>query len=181
MRKLILRMSMSIDGFVGGPKGELDWIFRNIDDESIAFGVAQLWEVGVHAMGSVTYRDMAAHWPTSTEPWAPPMNEIPKVVFSKTLKSAPWGPARVLGGDLGEEVARLKAEPGKDILAHGGARFAQALTRRCLVDEYWLLVHPVALGAGLPMFADLPKPTDLKLIGVKAFPGGTIAKTYRPA
>ena len=115
MRKLILRMSMSLDGFVGHARGELEWIFRHVDDESIAFGVAQLWEAGVHAMGGSTYRDMAAHWPTSTEPWAAPMNQLPKVVFSKTLKSAPWGPTRILSGDLAEESARLKAEPGKDI------------------------------------------------------------------
>jgi dihydrofolate reductase len=144
-------------------------------------GIAQLWEAGVHAMGHATYREMAAHWPTSTEPWASPMNQIPKVVFSKTLKEASWGPTRILNGDLADEVARLKAEPGKDILAHGGARFAQSLTRLGLVDEYWLLVHPVALGAGLPMFKDLPKPVDLKLISVKAFAGGTVAKAYRPA
>jgi dihydrofolate reductase len=181
MRKLILRMSMSLDGFVGGPRGELDWIFRNVDEESIAFGIAQLWEAGVHAMGRVTYCDMAAHWPTSTEPWAPPMNQIPKAVFSKTLKETPWGTTRILGGDLAHEVARLKAEPGKDILVHGGARFAQAVTRLGLVDEYWLLVHPVALGAGLAMFKDLPKSIALKLVSVKAFPGGTVAKTYRPA
>jgi dihydrofolate reductase len=181
MRKLILRMSMSMDGFVSGPNGELDWIFRHIDQESTAFGVAQLWDAGVHAMGRATYGDMAAHWPTSTEPWAPPMNEIPKVVFSRTLKDAPWGPTRILGGDLAEEVARLKSEPGKNILAHGGARFAQALTRLGLVDEYWLLVHPVALGGGLAMFKELPKPLDLKLVSVKTFSGGPIAKTYRPA
>ena len=82
---------------------------------------------------------------------------------------------------MAEEVARLKAEPGKDVLVHGGARFAQALTRLGLVDEYWLLVHPVALGVGLAMFRDLPKSIDLKLVQVKAFPGGTVAKTYRPA
>jgi dihydrofolate reductase len=180
MRKLILRMSMSLDGFVGGSKGELDWIFNNVDKESIAFGIAQLWEAGLHAMGRATYRDMAAHWPTSAEPWAAPMNQIPKVVFSKTLKDAPWGPVRILSGDLAEEVARLKAEPGKDILVHGGARFAQAVTRLGLVDEYWLLVHPVALGAGLAMFKDLPTPTSLRLVNVKAFSGGTVAKTYRP-
>ena len=181
MRKLILRMSMSLDGFVARPKGELEWIFRNVDEESIAFGIAQLWEAGAHAMGGITYRDMAAHWPTSTEPWAPPMNQIPKVVFSKTLKDAPWGPTRILSGDLAEEIARLKNEPGKDILAHGGARFAQALTRLGLVDEYWLLVHPVALGAGLAMFKELARPIDLKLASVKAFSGGTVAKIYRPA
>jgi len=181
MRRVILRMSMSLDGFVGGPQGDLQWIFRHVDEESIAFGIAQLWEAGVHAMGRVTYRDMASHWPTSTEPWAPPMNQIPKVVFSKTLRDAPWGPTRILSGDLAEEIACLKAEPGKDVLVHGGAGFAQALTRLGLVDEYWLLVHPVALGAGLSMFKDLPKSIDLKLVRVKTFPGGTVAKTYRPA
>lgn len=180
MRKLILRMSMSLDGFVGRPKGELEWIFRNIDEDSIAFGIAQLWEAGVHAMGRVTYGDMAAHWPTSTEPWAPPMNQIPKVVFSKTLKEARWHTTRILNGDLAEEVARLKAEPGKDILAHGGAGFARSLTRLGLVDEYWLLVHPVALGAGLPIFEDLPRRVDLRLVSVRAFPGGTVASIYRP-
>jgi dihydrofolate reductase len=123
---------------------------------------------------------MAAHWPASAEPWAAPMNQIPKVVFSKTLRDAPWGPVRILSGELAEDVARLKAEPGKDILVHGGARFAQAVTRLGLVDEYWLLIHPVALGAGLAMFKDLPKPTSLKLVNVRAFSGGTIAKTYRP-
>jgi dihydrofolate reductase len=172
---------MSLDGFVGRPKGELEWIFRNMDEHSIAFGIAQLWEAGVHAMGGVTYRDMAAHWPTSTEPWAPPMNEIPKVVFSKTLKEASWGPTRILSGDLAEEMTRLKEEPGKYVLVHGGARFAQALIRLGLVDEYWLLVHPIALGVGLPLFKDLPKPIDLKLISVKSFPGGSMAKAYRPA
>jgi dihydrofolate reductase len=171
-------MSISMDGFVGRPKG--DWIFRNLDERCIAFGVAQLWEAGVHAMGHVTYNDMAAHWPTSTEPWAPPMNEIPKVVFSKTLKDAPWGPTRILGGGLAVEVARLKEEPGKDIVAHGGARLGQALAGLGLVDEYWLLVHPIALGTGLSLFKDLPTPLDLKLISVKSFPGGSMAKAYRP-
>ena len=103
------------------------------------------------------------------------------MVFSKTLKDAPWGPTRILPGDLAEEVARLKTGPGKDILVHGGACFAQALTRTGLVDEYWLLVHPVALGTGLAMFKDLPRPIDLQLTSVKAFSGGTVAKVYRPA
>jgi dihydrofolate reductase len=179
MRKLILRMSVSLDGFVGGSMGENDWIFRTLDEESSAHGIAQLWEAGIHAMGRVTYGEMAAHWPTSTEPWAPPMNEIPKVVFSKTLKEAPWGPTRILGGDLADEVNRLKLETGRDIIAHGGAGLARSLTRLGLVNEYWLLVHPVALGSGLPIFRDLPTPIDLKLVGATAFPGGTLATIYR--
>jgi dihydrofolate reductase len=180
MRKLILRMSMSLDGFVAGPNGEAEWIRKNPDEEAIKFGVAQIRDVGVHAMGSTTYSAMSTYWPTSTEAWAAPMNEIPKVVFSRTLKEAQWGPVRILDGKLADEVSKLKAEPGKDILAHGGASFAQSLARLGLVDEYWLLVHPLALGAGLPMFKDLEHPIELKLVDVKAFPSGRIHKTYRP-
>jgi dihydrofolate reductase len=180
MRKLILRMAISLDGFVAGPNGEADWIFKNPDEEAVKFGVAQIRDVGVHAMGSTTYRAMSTHWPTSTEAWAAPMNEIPKVVFSRTLKEAPWGPVRILDGKLADEVSKLKAEPGKDILAHGGASFAQSLARLGLVDEYWLLVQPIALGAGLPMFKDLGKPVELKLVDVKTFPSGRIHETYRP-
>lgn len=104
----------------------------------------------------------------------------PELGYAATQKGR-WATQRILSGDLAEEVTRLKAEPGKDILAHGGARFAQTVTRLGLVDEYWLLVHPVALGAGLAMFKDLPKPIDLKVVSVKAFAGGTVAKVYRPA
>jgi hypothetical protein len=78
MRRLILKMSMSLDGFVCGPNGELDWIFRSFDDELTAWQVEALWQAGVHAMGSRTFRDMANHWPTSSEPHATPMNENPE-------------------------------------------------------------------------------------------------------
>ncbi len=83
MRKLILRQNMSADGFVGGPNGEIDWIFKSFDDSAMSWTLETLWQVGVHIMGSRTFRDMAAHWPRSTEPIAAPMNEIPKVVFTR--------------------------------------------------------------------------------------------------
>jgi dihydrofolate reductase len=171
-------MEVSVDGFVAKPGGDLDWIFASFDDESTAYDVELLWEAGVHIMGGVTYRDMAAHWPTSHEPFAPPMNDIPKVVFSRTLQEADWPESSIARGDLAEEVAQLKEQPGKDILAHGGAGFAQALSRLGLVDEYRLHVHPVALGHGLPLFAE---PVDLKLEGVRPFPGGMVALTYTSA
>jgi dihydrofolate reductase len=200
-------MSVSIDGFVGGPGGEIDWIFRSMDEEGTAWTVESIRQAGVHAMGSRTFRDMAAYWPSSTEPFAAPMNEIPKVVFSRTgpasiqattraledaraqanATSAPspgvvrgWTDARIIVGDLSAGVARLKQEPGKDIVAHGGASFAQSLVRLGLVDEYRLLVHPVALGRGLPLFAGLSAPADLELVDVKAFGSGTAAHVYRP-
>jgi len=89
--------------------------------------------------------------------------------------------ADLLSGDLVEEIARLKEQPGKDILAHGGATFAQSLAKAGLVDEYRLLTHPVVLGTGLPLFSAISKPIDLKLVSTTVFNTGTIAHVYRPA
>jgi dihydrofolate reductase len=178
MRKVILKMHVSLDGFVATPRGELDWLLRDFDDELAAWEVEGLWRAGVHIMGRATYHEMAAHWPTSTEPFARPMNEIPKVVFSRTLTETEWSGSRVADGDLAEEIARLKEEPGKDILAHGGAGFAQSLSRLRLIDEYQLVVHPVGLGAGMPLFSD---PIDLRLLNTRTFKSGLLALTYAPA
>ncbi len=211
MRRVILKMSMSLDGFVGGPDGEVEWVFSSLDEEASAWTVETLWEAGVHVMGSRTFQDMIAWWPTSTEVYAPPMNEIPKAVFTRSgvlpLPSlelttraledashvrgagaanartgpsilASWTGARVFA-DLAEGVALLKQEPGKDILAHGGASFARSLISLDLVDEYRLLIHPIALGAGLPIFSGLPRPADLRLSTARAFPAGAVALVYR--
>jgi dihydrofolate reductase len=212
MRKLILKMSVTVDGFVSGPNGELDWIFRTRDPESTAWTVESIRNAGAHLMGSRTFQDMAAYWPYSTEVFAPPMNEIPKVVFTTTGVVPPathttagfkdaaaariargeaplpasvdvgnWRSPRVASGDLASEIARLKAEPGSELVAHGGARFAQSLVKLGLVDEYRLLVHPVALGRGHGLFASLERPIDLRLVATKTFDSGTVAKIYRPA
>ena len=175
MRKLILKMAVSLDGFVGRPDGDLSWIFPYYDDEFTAYEVELLRSAGEHAMGRQAYEDMAPYWQASSEPFAAPMNEIPKVVFSSTLREATWPETRIAGGELGAEVARLKAEDGGPLLAHGGARFAQALTRLGLVDEYRLNVRPVALGAGLPLFGGA---VDLELVAAQSFPRGTVAVTY---
>jgi len=91
MSKLILQMQYSIDGFVGGPNGDLSWIFPDFDASYEKWTVEKLWQAGAHLMGSLTYGDMAAHWPSSSEPYAPPMNQIAKIVFSRSLKEASWG------------------------------------------------------------------------------------------
>jgi dihydrofolate reductase len=184
MSKLVLQMQMTVDGFVGGPKGEIDWVFKTLDDAVTTWIVERLWQASVHIMGSRTFNDMAAHWPSSTEPYAAPMNQIPKVVFSR--KGAPsiaegWARSRVASGALADEITRLKRESGKEILAHGGAHFARSLAQSGLVDEYRLLVHPVALGSGLALFSGLAKPLDLKLVSTTPFGAGTVAQVYRPA
>jgi dihydrofolate reductase len=176
MRKVVLKMHSSLDGFVLGPGGDLDWAFETFDQEMAEWEVAGLWEAGVHVMGRATYHEMAEHWPSSTEPYAPPMNEIPKVIFSKTLEQADWTGSRIVRGDLTDEMNALRAEDGKHILVHGGATFAQALVEADLIDEYRLVVHPVALGDGAALF---PRKVDLKRVELRAFPAGAMGLVFR--
>jgi len=180
-RKLVLKMSVSVDGFVGRNDGDVQWIFPSLDEELQEWMVDRLGQAGAHLMGRITYGDMAAYWPTSEEPYAAPMNDIPKVVFSRTLSEGSWAPTTVVRGDLATEIGRLKnaQDAGEaDLLAHGGVGFARALVQRDLVDEYCLVIHPVALGSGLPLFT---APTGLRLLSSEPFPGGALAVTYAPA
>lgn len=212
MRELVLKISMSADGFVGGPGGELDWIFRSLGEDAAEWIVGTLEGASLHLMGSRTFRGMVAWWPKSKEPFAFPMNRIPKAVFSSNrdiivdsisaaladagnqdespasaqpnamppdLRS--WAEAQVLNGDVTEEVLRLKQDSGAYILAHGGASFVRDLISADLVDEYRLLIHPVALGHGQSIFSDLDHPKHMHLREVKRFDGGTIAAIYRRA
>ncbi len=178
MRELVLKMSVSVDGFVCTEDKSVGWVFPHYTDDVTAWTMDSLRRCGTHIMGRSTYEDMAARWPSSTEVFAAPMNEIPKVVFSRTLKRADWTDSHIADGDLTTEVARLKHQPGQDILAHGGAGFAQSLTGAHLVDEYRLLVHPVVLGNGLRLFA---RPMSLDLVHATPFDGGAVAHIYRPA
>lgn len=194
MRELILKMSMSLDGFVGEVPG-MSGLMHGSDAEAVADGVAITQNASLHLMGSRSFEVMAPFYPTATIPFAPAMNEIPKAVFSKrgpaVLEAAAgskavagaqsWAEAEVLSGDLAEEIKRLKAVDGKPILAHGGATFARSLVAAGLVDQFILGVHPVALGKGQPLFSDLAAPMRFKLVSSKAFPGGVVTQTYRPA
>ncbi len=186
MRELVLAMAMSLDGFVAGPDGEIDWIFSG-DPDALAWKVATVSNASLHLMGGRTFRDMAAHWPMATGPFAAPMNDIPKAVVSRQgtaiLPSGAgnWGESDVLTGDLADEIARLKAIDGKPIVAHGGAAFARSLVAANLVDVYALLVYPLALGAGLPIFSGLAGPRRLERVSSTVFPGGCTAQVYRPA
>jgi dihydrofolate reductase len=145
-------------------------------------------------MGRKSFEVMASYWPTATGPFAAPMNEIPKAVFTKkgfkvgilpsaeqSPLAASWAEARVFDGDLAEGIRKLKSEPGKPIAAVGGAGFMRSLIATGLIDEYHLVTHPVVLGEGLAIFNGVARPLDLKLVDVKAFPGGIVAHTYHPA
>lgn len=210
MRDLILKMSMSVDGFVSDLEGANLWMF-GADPEPKAWGVDYIWDASLHIMGSRSFLTMAPYWQTSTDPFAAPMNQIPKAVFSRqgpailetatttaALEAAraragseqpatlqpgaeSWAQAYVASGDLVEEVTKLKSQDGKPIIAHGGASFARSLVAQGLVDRFALLVAPMALGRGQPLFSELAAPRRLELISSRAFPGGAVAQIYRPA
>lgn len=180
MRRLILQTGMSIDGYVAALDGSHPWGEGSEDESFKRWILDSVWAAGAHLMGRVTYEEMAAVWPTSTSDYATPMNDIPKVVFSKTLQHAHWPETLIARGDLSEEVGRLKRESGNDLIAYGGARFDQALSRLGLVDEYRLMIQPAALGAGLPLFKDLPVPLQLELVEATTYATGVAIHVYRP-
>lgn len=178
VRQLVLQTSLSIDGYVAALDGSHPWSEGGSGDEDVKRWILDsVGSAGAHLMGRVTYEEMASVWPTSDSDFARPMNEIPKVVFSKTLKSAEWPETRIARGDLREQ---LKREPGGDLIAYGGAQLDQALTRLGLVDEYRLMIQPAALGAGLPLFKAMPAPLHLHLIDARTYPAGLAIHVYRP-
>jgi dihydrofolate reductase len=178
MRPLILKMDITLDGFVGAADGDVQWAIDDFGDPALQeWMLAGLWDAGTHLMGRAAYDEMSPHWPAATDVFAPPMNEIPKVVFSSTVTDPEWADTRVLSGDLATEIAALKAEDGKPILLHGGASFARSLSALGLIDEYRLLVHPIALGEGLPLFGAR---TRLRLTSARTFATGIVASTFVP-
>jgi len=192
MRKLIMKMSITIDGFVADLNGKADWIFRSSDETSRAWSLERSYDNSLIIMGRKSFENMAPYWPTAPGPFAAPMNEIPKGVFTKngfkglnvtpgtelSPAAASWAEARVFDGDLAEEIKELKSQEGKPIVALGGAGFMRNLIATGLIDEYHLNTHPVVLGKGLPVFTSVELPMDLKLLETKSFPGGIVARVY---
>jgi dihydrofolate reductase len=183
MSRLVLQMGVSLDGMVARPGrfGAGGWGTPPEDPALRERKLGWLREAGRHLMGRVTYEEMAGFWPFSDDEYAAPMNDVPKVVFSRTLTRADWAETTIAGDDLAEDIAALKREPGKDLIAWGGAAFAQALSRLRLVDEYRLVVQPVALGGGLPLFAGLTAPFVLDLVEAQSYADGSVLHIYRPA
>lgn len=178
MRKVVLLMSVSLDGFVARPDGDLSWLFPNMDADIMEWTFDAIRETDTQLMGRVTYEEQAQHWPSSTDELAPLINEAEKIVFSSKLSRLEWNNSRLAKRAVEEEVARLKEQSGKHIFVPGGARLAQSMSRLGLIDEYRLLVHPVALGSGLPLFADT---VNLALQSSTTFKTGAVALTYERA
>jgi len=183
MRKLILEYYVSLDGKSADADNGIREVINGIDDpEQEEYYVKGLWEAGAFLMGRKSWEAMAGFWPTSEHPSAKPMNAIPKVVFSRTLSEVDaWPETHVASGDLAEEIARLKAEPGKDLFALGGNEFMRSLIKLGLVDEYRLWVLPAITGKGTALVPELDEALKLRLLKSTAFAHGILELRYAPA
>lgn len=193
MRKVILFMVVSLDGFVGGSKGELDWEIR--DEEVAKYLIPDLLSmVDTMLLGRVLFQGFEQAWPAiASNPSSPKdlvdfahwIENSPKIVFSKTLEKVGWKDSRLVSvknnEDIAREVMKLKQQPGGDMVVFGGARFAQTLVHLGLIDEYRFKLQPIALGGGLPLFKDVKSRMNLKLIKSKAFKSGVVGLYYQPA
>ena len=187
MRKLSLQQfAVSLDGYICQEGTEFHRLWQGITDEEFdRYFVDTLRRAGTHIMGRITYLAMADHWPKAAYSGNVPeaeiaaiMNDTPKVVFSRTLDTASWPEARIASGDTAEEIARLKQEPGGEIVAHGGAEFVRSLARLEVVDEYRLYMMPFAIGSGASLFGDLERPQPLRLVSSTPFDCGAIELVY---
>ncbi len=176
MRIVTLGMQITLDGFVAGPDGELDWAMQRLDEELFAHQQVLMRGSDTMLLGRVNYLDQAAYWPTSAEPLAKILNAQQKIVFSTTLTRVDWQNSRLAKAPPATEIAALRSQKGTAISVAGGSRFAQSLLREHLIDEVRLYVHPLALGRGIPLFAE---PLALELTGTRRFSNGTLLNSYR--
>ncbi|KOG32957.1 dihydrofolate reductase family protein [Streptomyces resistomycificus] len=179
MRKIVLMMSVSLDGYFEGPGHDIGW--HRVDDEVHRHANDMVAAMGGLLHGRVTYELMAGFWPTAdsdpeasavTTEFATIWRDIPKVVYSRTLEDAGWN-TTIVRDVVPEEVRALKAQPGGD-LGLSGADLTAAFLRHDLVDEFRLYVHPVLLGAGRPLFPTSGSPADLRLTGSRTFGNGVV-------
>jgi len=181
MRQVILSMMISLDGFFEAP-GEgwekIDW--HRADDEWETYSVEMLEVADTLLFGRTTYTGFAEFWPTQDSEVAHLLNDIAKVVFSTTLTEVAWNNSRLVHDHVPEEVEKLKAQPGKDILIFGSASLAATLTQHSLIDEYRIAVNPVVLGGGTPLFRERADRINLRLLGSKTFASGIVELRYAP-
>jgi dihydrofolate reductase len=186
MRHVVLFSHVSLDGFTEGPDGGLDWI--TVDDEGWDAVIALQETADAALFGRVNYEGFEGYWPTAAEnPSATPhevaharwLEQADRVVFSKTLETVNWKGTRIVRDDLAGAIASMKQQPGKDMLLFGGANIAQTLMKLGLIDEFHLMVNPVILGGGKPLFQGLTERIPLKLVNAKTFGSGVVALHYQ--
>lgn len=186
MRKLKLQMQMTVDGYVAGPNGELDWMTGAWDDalQQYVWGITD--SVDCILLGRKMADGFIKHWSgVAADPANPEVEagkiftDTHKVVFSKTLERSEWPNTDLAKGDITEEVNKLKAKPGDDIIVYGGAGFVSSLLKHRLIDDLYLFVNPVAIGEGMTIFEELANKQDFELIESRGFDCGIVLLHYR--
>jgi len=183
MRKIVLFNLMTLDGYFEGENADISW--HNVDQEFNDFAIAQLKTADMLLFGRKTYQLMAAYWPTAEGIKDNPviadlMNQIDKIVFSKSLEKAHWDHARVISEGLLDEVKKLKSIPGKDVFIFGSADLSSTLIDHDLIDEFRIMINPLILGNGTPMFKNITTKIDLQLLKTKVFGNGNVLLNYIP-
>jgi dihydrofolate reductase len=189
MRRIITTTWVTLDGYVAGPNGDMGWVGEIYDDAMGAYEYDLVNAVDTLLLGRVTYESFAGSWPhvpespTASEgekTYARRLNAMRKVVVSTSLDRADWNNSTLLREITAESIGQLKSEPGGDMLIYGSASVVQALTSLGLIDEYQVLVHPVLVGGGKPLFGALTEQVKLKLVDSKTHPSGVVMLTYQP-
>jgi dihydrofolate reductase len=188
MRKIISFMHISLDGFVAGPNGEMNWI--NVDDEIFDHVGKRISETGTALYGRVTYQMMESYWPNAgNKPGASKhdidhstwYNKAHKIVLSKTMKGADLANTTIISDNLTERINEIKQSGGsgnEDILLFGSPTATHALIQLGLIDGYWLFVNPIILGEGIPLFTGIKEKTKLKLLATRQFTSGVTELNY---
>jgi dihydrofolate reductase len=185
VRRLVLFMHTSLDGFVGGPNGEMDWI--DVNDEMFEYAGQRTREADTALYGRVTYQMMESYWPTAgDQPTATKhdiehsqwYNSVAKVVVSRTMTGAKPTNTRIVGEGVTAEIIKLKQAAGKDIVMFGSPTVAHALMAENLIDDYWLFINPVLLGRGIPLFKDIKARAALGLGASHVFSSGVVCLHY---
>ncbi len=190
MRRVVVQEFVTLDGFAAGPNGELDFIAEStsvdaVDSEAARDQLAFVSGVDTILLGAATYRMFAQYWPeqtTDTQLIADALNGTPKVVFSSTLESAPWGSweePRIVSGSASDEVRRLKQEDGADMVVWGSMSVVQSLTKDRLVDEFHLWTCPIVLGSGRRLFAEGADTRPMEWLETKPREDGVVSLRYR--
>ena len=184
MSTIIFFMLTSLDGYFEGPDRDINW--HHVDDEFNDFAIQQTGEFGALLFGRVTYELMTSYWPTETAKRNDPvvaglMNSLPKIVFSKTLKKVEWENTTLVKDNFVEAVSKLKQEAGKDIAIFGSSDLAVTFIEHGLIDEYRIMVNPVVLGDGKPLFKGIKNKLELKLLKTRTFKSGNVLLYYQPA
>jgi dihydrofolate reductase len=184
MRKFKLQVQTTVDGYMGGPNGEMDWMTVPWTDDASAYSNALHESVDLIVLGRKLAEGFIPAWASrpeyETQESIDFMNNTPKVVISNTLTESAWENAVVAGGDLAETVKRLKGEPGGDMIAYGGSTLVSSLIAEGLLDELHLFVNPTAIGAGIPVFPTLEGGQKLRRIAAQPFECGITALQYAP-